>query len=147
LSLRVDSLAWFACACAYATTCQSADPLGPLSACRGIAEEPARLACFDRESAALIAASATLAKTAPSRADAKQNFGLSETAVVAREVAAGTRSADASNVDAHITALSLAGNGRSVFTLDNGQIWLQLLTEGDLSIEATRSGENLTSRI
>jgi hypothetical protein len=49
---------------------------------------------------------------------------------------AGTRAADASNIAAHIAALSLAGNGRSVFTLDNGQIWLQLLTEGDLLLKA-----------
>ena len=136
MSLRIDSLAWLACACAYATTCQSADTLGSLLACRAIAEEAARLACFDRESAQLTAATAAPAKTAPSPAEAKQNFGLPEAAVAKKEVAAGTRAADASNIAAHIAALSLAGNGRSVFTLDNGQIWLQLLTEGDLLLKA-----------
>jgi hypothetical protein len=135
LRLRVESLVWLACACAYATTCQSADALGPLLACRAIAEEPARLACFDRESAALTAAPAAPVKSAPSPAEAKQNFGLPDTVVAKKEVAAGTRAADASNIDAHIAALSVAGNGRSVFTLDNGQIWLQLLTEGDLLLK------------
>jgi hypothetical protein len=138
LSPRVQALVWFACACVYATSCESADTLGPLLACRGIAEEAARLACFDRESAALTAisaASAAAAKTAPSPADPKQNFGLPDAAVAKKEVAAGTRAADASNIDAHIAALSVAGNGRNVFTLDNGQIWLQLLTEGDLLLK------------
>ena len=124
-------------ACAYATTSRAADTLGPLLACRAITEEPARLACFDRESAALSAVSVSAApvKAAPSPAAPAQNFGLPEATVAKKEIAAGTRAADASKIDAHLAEVSVAGNGRSVFTLDNGQIWLQLLSEGDLLLK------------
>jgi hypothetical protein len=50
-------------------------------------------------------------------------------------VAAGQRAADLSRIHAHVTELSRAGDGRVVFTLDNGQIWLQLLEEGDLLLK------------
>jgi hypothetical protein len=57
---------------------------------------------------------------------------LPERAVAAKEVAAGTRAADAAKIEAHIVQLSAAPDGRMVFSLDNGQVWRQLLVEGDL---------------
>jgi hypothetical protein len=61
----------------------------------------------------------------------EQQFGLPDRAVAAKEVAAGMRAADAQKIQAHIIGLSLAA-GRTVFTLDNGQVWRQLLAEGDM---------------
>jgi hypothetical protein len=127
--------------------------LAELLACRDIADSAARLACFDRTAAALgpAAALAPAAKSggaSPSPAAAaaapaaatppapvltpQQQFGLPERAVVAKEVAAGTRAADAEKIEAHILRLSPGADGRIVFTLDNDQVWRQLQTEGDL---------------
>ena len=66
------------------------------------------------------------------QAEAMQNFGLPPDRIAAKEVAAGRRPADLSRIQARLAQLSRAGDGREVFTLDNGQIWLQVLEEGDL---------------
>jgi hypothetical protein len=157
----------------------SADPLSPLLACRNVSDPTARLACFDRESAALAplpaaaqgtpaaapapaavpapapqvaqapapAAAGTPAPAAPvsaapapaavpprvaSAANAPENFGLAPGVVTAKEVAAGSRPPDLDKINAHITALALSNSGRATFTLDNGQVWRQLSSEGDL---------------
>jgi hypothetical protein len=80
-------------------------------------------------------APAPVASTAVRRApvlDPQQQFGLPERAVAAKEVAAGTRSADATKIEAHLAGIAPAVDGRAVFTLDNGQVWRQLSTEADL---------------
>lgn len=108
-----------------------------LLACREITSSASRLACFDREAAALSAISgavvpATLAGPASATGQA-QHFGLSEKAIAAKEVAAGTRAADVpKDIEAHIIGLSQAAGGRLVFELDNGQVWRQLEPERDM---------------
>ena len=62
----------------------------------------------------------------------EQQFGLPERKVVEKEVAAGTRSADASKIEAHLARIAVGADGRAVFTLDNDQVWRQLQPEGDL---------------
>jgi hypothetical protein len=146
----------------------TADPLTPLLACRNVADPTARLACFDKESAALAAPPAAAQATpAPSRevaqaplsaavpssaspppppapapappvataaraASPPENFGLAPGVVTAKEVAAGSRPPDLNRISAHITALALSNSGQATFTLDNGQVWRQLTSEGDL---------------
>jgi hypothetical protein len=142
------ALAGLLCTAAY----PASEPLTPLLACRTVADPAARLACFDRESARLLPATAATATTpapAPSApapaatataaapaaipaSNAKQNFGLSEGAVAKKEVDAGARPKELSSIDAHIVAVSVAGAGLTTFTLDNGQVWRQLSAEGDL---------------
>jgi hypothetical protein len=149
---------------AWSALCLASDAPAGLLACRNISDAAARLACFDREAAALApaptasgaaspiappssapAASAPVAATplastpaAPTAVrpapalDPQQQFGLPERAVAAKEVAAGTRAADATKVEAHLVEIAPAVDGRAVFTLDNGQVWRQLSTEGDL---------------
>jgi hypothetical protein len=75
------------------------------------------------------AAPAVAAAPAP---DARQQFGLPERTVAAQEVAAGTRPAEAKKIEAHVTKFAPGPDGRLVFTLDNDQVWRQLLSEGDL---------------
>jgi hypothetical protein len=166
--VAVIGLAWLAPG-------RAADPLAGLLACRGLKDPTARLACFDREAAALSSAptaggaAAPLAATparaplaagsvaappavaAPATAPAaaappavaapsapapvltpEQQFGLPERKVVEKEVAAGTRSADASKIEAHLARIAVGADGRAVFTLDNDQVWRQLQPEGDL---------------
>jgi hypothetical protein len=120
--------------------CAAAQPLADVLACRSLSDSAARLACFDRVTADLDAnaipapaAAAAPAVTAPPAApilDPKQQFGLPEKSVVKQEVAAGTRASDAAKIDAHITNISRTANGRTLFMLDNDQVWRQLLAEG-----------------
>ena len=65
-------------------------------------------------------------------ADSKANFGLSEVAVEEKEVAAGKRTAGPTSLEAHIDHVGSAGGGLAIFQLDNGQVWRQLASEGDL---------------
>lgn len=97
-----------------------------LLACRGVVDTQVRLACFDREAAALAAA--------PTAAAAAQAdfFGLPDANIAAKEVAAGVRPAPVERIVAHLTAIRQAATGRFVFTLDNGQVWTQLRSEGEL---------------
>lgn len=147
-----------------APPCLAAEPLAGVLACRAITDSAARLACFDRETAALasapalssaaaptapaapaaLAAAATpennaapaIASAAPRSAapvlDAQQSFGLSGSAIAANEEAVGARPAKLAKIGGRIIALALAGNGRTLFTLDNTQVWRQLESDGDM---------------
>jgi len=114
--------------------------LEALLACRDTADSNARLACFDRESSklnAVLATRASVASTTEPVASAQplapsEKFGLSEQAVAEREVAAGSRAPEAQMIDVHVSAVSQSSDGRFTFTLDNGQVWRQLLKEGDM---------------
>jgi hypothetical protein len=140
---------------ACALPCAAAETLADVLACRSITDSAARLACFDRETAALAAAPAasiaapaspgvasTPAQTAaatgapaaprPPPLDAQQSFGLSGSAIASNEEAAGARPAKVAKIESKIVGLSLAGNGRTVFTLDNSQMWRQIESDGDM---------------
>jgi hypothetical protein len=109
--------------------------LAALLACRALTSASSRLACFDRESAALSAASSPLVSTTPaapaSAPGAPQHAELSDTAGATRNTA-GTRAADQPNIEAHIIGLSQAAGGRLIFELDNGQVWRQSEPEEDM---------------
>jgi len=122
--------------------CWAADPLAGLLACRELTDGAARLACFDRETAALarvpsvpVAAAPTPASPSPAAPTAppltpEQKFGLSPAAIVAKEDAAATQAPKDAKLQARVTALALAGDGRTLFTLDNSQVWRQLEADG-----------------
>jgi hypothetical protein len=141
--------------------CFAAEPLASVLACRAIADSGARLACFDRETAALASAPAlssaaapvaptasapaaapesnaapAIASAAPRSAapvlDAQQSFGLSGSAMAANEEAVPARPAKLAKIEGRIVALALTGNGRTLFTLDNTQVWRQLESEADM---------------
>lgn len=162
-------LTCLACSSLCAVPCAAAEPLAGLLACRALTDPAARLACFDRETAALAAApspataaagtagsaaaatpsaaaSQAAVTTQPSSAtpiapapghpapvlDAQQSFGLSGNAIAAHEEAAGARPKKLAKIEARIVALALAGNGRTVFTLENTQVWQQIESDGDM---------------
>jgi hypothetical protein len=127
--------------------CEAADSVADMAACRAIADPAARLACFDHAAATPSggAGTATAATAAAAPASEpppaplltpQQQFGLPERAVVAQEVAAGTRSADANKVDATVTKVVTAADRRQVYTFDNGQVWRQLTHSGDILAKA-----------
>jgi hypothetical protein len=135
----------------------AAEPLAGVLACRAITDSAARLACFDRETAELASAPASSAVAAPAPAaaaapesnaapaiasaapksavpvlDAQQSFGLRGSAIAANEEAVGARPAELAKIEGRIVALALTGNGRTLFTLDNTQVWRQLESDGDM---------------
>lgn len=123
---------------ACALPCFATEPTTGLLGCRALTDSAARLACFDRETAALaanpvpaIAAAATPELGAPPL-DALQTFGLNDSAIAAHEEAAGARAQKLAKVEGRIVGLALSGDGRTLFTLDNAQVWLQIDSEGDL---------------
>jgi hypothetical protein len=155
-----------ACVAAFFASCApgavAAASVSDVLACRGIADNAVRLACFDRESERLAPASASAAtvpqsagvqasstaaaaQTPPVAAantpaaaaaapalDPQRTFGLSSAELSAREVAAGQRPREVASITAHIRRLDTAANGRVIFTLDDDQVWQQLLAEGGL---------------
>jgi hypothetical protein len=142
----------------FALPCTAAEPLAGVLACRAITDSAARLACFDRETAALASAPALSSAAAPAAPavaatpennaapatasaaprsaspvlDPQQSFGLSGSAIAAHEEAAGARPAKLAKIEGRIVALALTGEGRTMFTLDNTQVWRQLESDGDM---------------
>jgi hypothetical protein len=123
-----------------APPCMAAEPLEGVLACRAITDSAARLACFDRETAALAGAPASSAIAAPVPG-AQQSFGVRGSAIAATEEATGGRPAELAKLESHIVALALTGNGRTLFTLDNTQVWKQLESDGDV---LARLGDSAT---
>lgn len=125
--------------CAVGLAPARAADLDTLLACRKIPAGAARLACFDRESAALAAGAhasapptaAPTARNAPGL-NPRQTFGLAPMQVVAREAAAERLPRQLDRLSAHIAALGKAPDGRELFTLDNHQVWAQLVPDGDV---------------
>jgi hypothetical protein len=125
-----------------------------LLACRKIAASAERLACFDRESAALTPAAVAPAAHAGARRAApptpvaaaaglspQQTFGMAPMQVLAREQAARKAPQALDRLSAHIAALGRAADGREIFTLDNHQVWSQLEPDAELG---ARAGDAVT---
>lgn len=148
-------------------SCLAAEPLKGLAACRALADGPARLACFDRESALLAPEGQPKVPPAPSRdvpnpapivqappppvpppavpsvtaapaapLSATQQFGLSKADIAQKEVAAGARPAELNALQAQVSQLTTTRDGMLVLTLNNGQVWRQLITGEDLLLKA-----------
>src|SRR5262249_13375933 len=122
-----------------------------------------RLACFDREIAALSrgggsagvtskgAAAKGAARTGASAASAaapvatapsltpEQKMGLSPEGIRKLEVEKGISPAEAKppqELVAHLASVSRNSAGRAMFTLDNGQVWRQSETQGSFEAHA-----------
>ena len=123
----VAALSCLATAASVAGAEPAADRFAPLLACRAVADDAARLACFDRESAPLAA------RPAAPVLSPEQRFGLGAAAVATKEAELGQpREPAAAAVDGRLVAIAAGTDGRFVFTLDNGQAWRQLLAGSDL---------------
>lgn len=114
---------------------RAAGPLDGILACRRLADSASRLACFDRESAALAnpahtpVGAASVPHPAPSP---QQTFGLAPGKIIEREEAAQRLPRQLDHLAAHIEFVSKTADGRDVFTLDNHQVWAQLVPDDDL---------------
>lgn len=108
----------------------ASDSLGALLACRKIAAGAERLACFDRESGTL-AAQHGAAPEPHAALNPKDTFGLAPLQVAARAEAAAHTPKPLDDLSARISSVARAADGREIFTLDNRQVWVQLLADGD----------------
>lgn len=132
------------------------DDLARVLACRSIPADAARLQCFDHfstilardarasDTSARASASAPAAerrardgtaRTAEHRdaaaLDPRKTFGLSPSAILAREVKSGMRRQDISSITARVTGVGPAPDGRMIYDLDDGQVWEELVANGD----------------
>lgn len=118
-----------------------ATPLDQLLACRHVSADAARLTCFDRASAALARAPVSSPAAASSgrpvtqamreAVDPQRTFGLPHATIAQREAeAAGLQVKDAANITARIVGMGHDPGGRAILTLDNGQVWEQLVADG-----------------
>jgi hypothetical protein len=102
----------------------AADPLAEgLRACALRAEEAQRLACFD----ALVSA---LPKTAADQ------FGMTSEIARKRTPPGEPRTPSDEALPGKIVALGETTSGKNIFTLDNGQVWIQAEPQPHLRFEA-----------
>ncbi|HZT01012.1 MAG TPA: hypothetical protein VFA39_01965 [Steroidobacteraceae bacterium] len=106
-------------------------PVNQLLACRHIAADAARLRCFDRVSAAVAESAQRTARAMKEALNPQRTFGLSHATIVDREAAAaGVRVKSVATIDAHVVHIGQGPDGRAMVSLDNGQVWEQLVPDG-----------------
>jgi hypothetical protein len=97
-----------------------------LQACTQEREDSRRLACYDREMGRPGAAPAAAAASTPAPpASPDKSFGLSPEQLRKLESSESGHKAKPETLSAILTTVSLRGDGRMVFTLTNGQVWVQ----------------------
>ncbi len=130
----------------FALACIAASASGPasaadevraeLDACRSLADDAERLACYDRAAARILtqptapapAPASAAAATAPSGAPAtaEDNFGR-ERAQAAEEAKRRSEAARAAGeLNAAVAGIATRVDGLLTITLDNGQVWRQV---------------------
>jgi hypothetical protein len=104
-------------------------------ACRDIAADPQRLACYDAAARAVTSdmperstAGATPVATPASRIDPEALFGL-EAGATNEVLRSSSGIGDLTAMQSRVTAVGRAADGRLVITLANGQLWAQSDTE------------------
>lgn len=132
----------------------AATPVQAVLACRSIVAAGPRLKCFDQASARLAAvhasrtatpvaaarpapvahaaAGARPAPVAAKRLSSEQAFGLSDSALTAHEVAVGALPKPLSHITATVLSIGSSADGRWIFSLSNGQVWVQDYANHDL---------------
>src|SRR6266705_2698084 len=127
MQIRVlASVSIFIAGAAHADPTQDAS--AEIARCAGIADSAARLKCFDAAAPRANGAPAPQAKEVPGRVD---GFGFSAPEPVTRVEDFGKPPPPPKITQITATVLELArtARGRSIFILDNGQVWRQL--DGD----------------
>jgi hypothetical protein len=112
-----------------------------LRSCAKIADDTARLACFDHEVARDSVTDPPGKEPTPASLSPEEKLGLSERRVQRLESTGTAQPQEISKLQAHIVRTSSGRDGRDVFELDNGQTWQQ--TEAQLSFTA-RPGDTVT---
>ena len=127
MQIRVlASISIFVVGAAHADS--TGDTSAEIAKCTGIADSAARLKCFDAAAPRASGAAAQQAREAPGRVD---GFGLSAPEPVTRVEDFGKPASppEITQITATVLELARTARGRSIFILDNGQVWRQL--DGD----------------
>lgn len=102
--------------------------------CRGVSPDARRLQCFDRLAAALAASTSDAAQSREPTVtlpDPRQTFGLSSATILAREFKRHPTQRSVSSIAVRLVGLQRAADGRMVYQLSNGQVWEELLDDGN----------------
>ncbi|NEX91477.1 hypothetical protein [Caulobacter sp. 17J65-9] len=128
-----------------------ADVLQKLSACRGLAEDAARLACFDAATAAMDAAEKkgdlVVMDRGQIREAKRQAFGLElggAFRIFDRASADGGKSEEIDEVTLTVARASRDREGHWVLTATDGQVWRQI--DGERVNEAPKQGSKMEIR-
>jgi len=109
-----------------------ADAAGDASAeiakCAGIADSAARLKCFDAAAQRANGAAAQQAREAPGKAD-RFGFSVPEPVTRVEDFGKPPPPPEITEIMATVVELARTLRGRSIFILDNGQVWRQI--DGD----------------
>jgi hypothetical protein len=93
--------------------------------CAKLADDAARLACFDREIGRVSVPDPPAKESAPVSLSPEEKLGLSERRVQQLESKGTAQPQEVSALQAHIVLTSPGRDGRDIFELDNGQAWQQ----------------------
>jgi len=104
------------------------DLASAFATCRAITDNVARLACFDH----LEVPSNNAARAHREPRPTEQDFGLAPIVAMQREVQRVDVPAPVEALDSKLIALTVNPTGRAVFTLENGQVWRQVVPGDDL---------------
>jgi hypothetical protein len=115
--------------------------LASLRSCVKIANDTARLACFDQEIARIPVADSPGKESALVNLSPEDKLGLSEQQVQRLETKGAAQPQNINALQAHIVSTTAGSRGRDVYVLDNGQTWQQ--TEAQLDFSA-RPGDVVT---
>ncbi len=106
------------------TATSAGDLAAALRACAAERDDVRRLACFDREAAALPQQSTAAPGPAPVTQSAEDRFGLNGQLAAAK--AAQQKAPPApKKLKAKVTGVSSLPRGEFVVTLDSGQVWIE----------------------
>ncbi len=142
MQIRVlASISIFVVGAAHADS--TGDASAEIAKCTGIADSAARLKCFDAAAPRANGAAAQQAREVPDRVD---GFGLSAPEPVTRVEDFGKPAPppEITQITATVLELGRTARGRSIFILDNGQVWRQL--DGD-GTDVQDSGPGKTMKV
>ena len=124
-------------------TAWSAQPTMAIKSCATVVGNAERLACFDREIAILnavdIKKDARADAAAAPRLSPEQKLGLPRSTVDKLEAPPEAQQQPQPKIkglSAHLSSVALNAAGRQVFTLDNGQVWVQTEPNAGFTVHA-----------
>ena len=119
---------------ALAAAAPSAGLAQRVLACRGVSVDARRLQCFDRLAATLTSSTPRAVQSRePTVAlpDPRRTFGMSSAAILAQEFKRHPKQRSISSITTRVVRLQKAPDGRMLYQLANGQVWEELLNDGN----------------
>jgi hypothetical protein len=137
--MQIRALAFISAIILITPAAHAGDEQSEIAKCAGIADSAARLKCFDAAAPRANGAAEQPAREAQGRAE---GFGFSAPEPVTREEDFGKPPPppEITHITATVIELARTLRGRSIFVLDNGQVWRQLDGD-DADVQDPRPGK------